>query len=473
MHEQRIDAGRHCCICTKLKPKEELEGQNCCIICCCSGIRPNMKTDTESSLEKIARKSMLRVLLTTPVKIIALISFLALLASTILGLLNYKIDVFQKGEVLPDSYYYHWNEVASSHFNNQPIIQFVTFHPYGYFNDSSSVLELRRKLVEEGESMVSWSDVISNNSYSNKSSGTDFYELIRCYFDTNDLAFVNDIYFDESRSVITASRFYLQSKQITSSKALISLKHKLLSVADEFNDILKGKYHGVDEYLVPVSLDDNFILVFSPEFYQIDDMYRPLWEILIFTGTQLGLLLFLFFLLKPSLTLLVLLLLSYVSMTLSILGASNFMGIYLTQISLIVYIVAACFCVEIIVHIFYAFSQTPGDNKAACLNSLVSNNIQAMFHTIFGLFLGILVLFLVRSYVFVTVFKISLITTVIVILFTLLWIPSILAISGPVDSGMRLESINIYKPGSAPDNDSDKSTEGFVNQSFKLDSKHE
>lgn len=475
IHEQRIDAGRHCCICIKLRTREELEGRNCCIICCCSGSRPNSRTDTESSIEKLTRIIMLRVLLTTPVKIIAFVSLLVLVGSTLFGLVNVNIDVFQKNEVLSTSYFYNWNEIVNEQFKYRPIIQFVTYHPSGYLNDSSSVLELKQKLVDKQQNLLSWSDVYRDKNYPNASSESDLYKSIKNDFLKKEAAFVNDIYFDESRSVITASRFYIQSKDIVSSKELISLKHDLLCIAEKFDDILKDKYQNFNKKFLPISSDTDigFIQVHSPDFFQIDDFLRPLWEILIFTGTQLGILFLLFLLLKPSIRFLLLLLITYILMTMSIFGISNFVGVYLTQVSLIMYLVAGCFCVDIIVHIFYAFSQAPCDNKAGCLNTVLSNSIQSVFHAVFGLFLGILVLFVVHSYVFVTVFRISILTYSICILFTILWIPSVFSIVGPVDSTSQPETISIYRVEKVLDKRQSRGAGGMENPSFEHNSKHE
>ncbi|XP_045205457.2 patched domain-containing protein 3-like [Mercenaria mercenaria] len=448
IHEQRIDAGRHCCICTKLRPREELEGRSCCIICCCSGSRPEKRTDTESSIEKISRKAMLRFLLTTTSKCISLFSYMLLTAFSVWGILNYKVDVLQTNEVLSTSYFHSWNEKHVSFYNETFTIQFVTIHPSGYANDLVTILDFEKKLKSKSflnnQLLLSWNDLYENSSYVNYTSELALSLSVKNKFIPENNVFSRDIRFDQNDSSILASRCYINTKY-TSTMSMISLKKELFDLADEMSDYLEDKYNDIDEHVLPFKTDDKYVSVHSPDFILTDAWKQPLWEYFIFTGTQIGLVICLLFLLKPNLSSLILIPLVYLSMVTCLFGVSRFLGIYLTQVSAIIYMMAGCFFVEVVVHTFYSYFQATGINKAARVNVILGTTSQSLFHAMFGQVLGLLVLFVVRSYVFVTVFRLAILTTGICVIFIILWVPILLSVFGPSATDTKSEILDSYK----------------------------
>ncbi|XP_045205523.2 patched domain-containing protein 3-like [Mercenaria mercenaria] len=449
IHEQRIDAGRHCCICTKLRPREELEGRSCCIICCCSGNRPENRSDTESSIEKIFRKAMLRFLLTTASKSISLISYISLVAFSLWGLVYYKVDVIQRNEVLSSSYFYSWNEKMSSVYQRESIIQFVTIHPRGYVTDRVTISKLERQLQSQSflnaQLLMSWGDLYDNSSYANYTSELALSLLVRNKFIPQNIEFSHDILFERNNSKISASRFYIKTKDISSTLSEISLKKELFDLVDAVDDYQKDIYDDLDEHTLPFSVKDKFVSLHSPDFIFTDAWKQPLWEFLIFTGVQLGLLLFLLFVLKPTLSSPFFIALAYLSMVCFLFGISHFLGTYLTQVSSIIYMLAGCVFIEVVVHTFYSYFQAEGVSKAMRVNAVVSTTTQTLFHAILGQLLGLLVLFVVKSYVFVTVFRIALLTTAIGIMFSILWIPVLLSYFGPSGIDAKSEILDRYK----------------------------
>ncbi|KAL4229458.1 Patched [Mactra antiquata] len=456
LHEHRIDAELHFCCWNKLTPREQLqeEGRNCCVICCCSGKRPENREDTESSMERLARSVMSRYCLTVPMKFAAFLSFLLYLIFFIWGLTLYDIDSVQVNKVLQRSYFSNWDKHWAREFNNESIIQFVAIHPHGYIQNQTIVKDFEKSIKSkpflQTDSFHSWYETYSTSNYKNFSSEQAFLESVETVFTQDNPVFKHDLVVDKIRPRVIASRFYMKTQDLASTKQMMSIKKELRELVKSINDYIEDIQDDNDDDSkdnpFTWQVDDNkFFMVHSPDFLATDWYMLPLWEILKIVGIQFILLFSIILILKPSLCLAVHVTICYFTMVAGIFGLSHFFGVYLTPVPMILYMIAACYCTEVIGHTYYYYMEAVGTNKAARVNSVLSTISQGIFHTIFGQFLGLLVMIVDESYVFVTVCKLTLLTTGACVMFAIFWIPVALSVFGPGEENMPKDSMDVYK----------------------------
>lgn len=457
LHEHRIDAELHFCCWNKLTPREQLqeEGRNCCVICCCSGKRPENREDTESSTERLTRKFMSRYFLTTPMKFIAFLTYLLYFIFFVWGLTLYDIDSVQVNKVLPKSYYSNWDKYWAREFKNESIVQFVAIHPHGYLQNQTIISDFEKSIKSkpfmQSTSFHSWFETYSSGKYKNFTSEQSFLDSVKEEFVPENPIFQHDLVVDKIRPKVIASRFYMKTKHTASTKSMMKIKKELNDMVDDINSYIEDKIGSTDDdesnsYPFTWKVDDDkYFVVHAPDFLATDWYMLPLWEILKITGIQVIILFSLLLILKPSLCLAIHVPICYFSMVAGIFGLSHFFGVYLTPVPMIVYMIAASYCLEVIAHTYYFYMEATGINRASRVNYVLSTISQGIFHTIFGQFLGLLVMIVDESYVFVTVCKLTLITTATCVVYAILWLPTILAFFGPGDENIPSDSIDSYK----------------------------
>ena len=460
LNEHRIDAELHFCCWNKLTPREQLreEGRNCCVICCCSGLPPETREDTESGAERTTRKIMARYILTAPMKFITTLTFLAYLIVVIWGLAKYDFDSVQVNKVLQKSYFSNWDKYWAREYDNTSVIQFITIHPYGYTHNKTIVNEFQKSISTkpflQAESLQSWYETYIVSDYKDFSTEKKFMSSIETKFIPQNPIFKQDLVVDKIRPRVIASRFYMKTKDVPSTKAMRQLKDELSDLVDDVNDYIKDQLSvGKEEDSEEIEADpftwkvddDKHFLVHCPDFLATDWHMLPLWEILVFCSIQLIVFFVLSLILNPSFGLVLQIPFWYVTMVAGIFGISHFVGVYLTPVPMILYMVASCYCAEVIAHTHCAFMDATGVTKGARMNAVLSTISQCIFHTIFGQFLGLLVMLVDDSYVFVTVCQISLITTSTCVIHSIFFMPTMLSFVGPGEEKLPAESVETFR----------------------------
>ncbi|XP_060563425.1 uncharacterized protein LOC132722858 [Ruditapes philippinarum] len=344
LHEHRIDAELHFCCWTKLTPREQLvdEGRNCCVICCCSGKRPETREDTESGPERYSRILMSRFFLTTPMKVFSILSFLVYLVFVIWGLTLYDIDSVQISKVLPRSYFSNWNTYWTREFKNETIIQFVAIHPHGYTQNRTIVRDfeklIKTKSYMKSDSFHSWFETYSSTEYKNLTTEKAFLSSVEKKFIPNNHVFKYDLVVDEIRPRVIASRFYMKTNHVPSTKAMIQIKKDLKKMIKDMNEYAEdvdemNEDNGVvsDSPFTWQVEDGKYFFAHSPDFLATDWYMLPLWEILKIAAIQFALLFCLSLILNPSLGMAIQLPFCYFSMVGGIFGISHFFGVYLPR----------------------------------------------------------------------------------------------------------------------------------------------
>jgi hypothetical protein len=334
----------------------------------------------------------------------------------------------------------------------------------------------------KSDSFHSWFETYSSTEYKNLTTEKAFLSSVEKKFIPNNHVFKYDLVVDEIRPRVIASRFYMKTNHVPSTKAMIQIKKDLKKMIKDMNEYAEdvdemNEDNGVvsDSPFTWQVEDGKYFFAHSPDFLATDWYMLPLWEILKIAAIQFALLFCLSLILNPSLGMAIQLPFCYFSMVGGIFGISHFFGVYLTPVPMIVYMIGCCYSTEVIAHTYYHFMKAEGINRATRMNTVLSTISQAIFHTIFGQFLGLLVLIVDESYVFVTVFQLTIITTGSCVLHAVLWLPTMLALIGPGEDKIPEESLDIYKVelstiSTGEPSRNHQSRSGVTNRAFTRDS---
>ena len=399
-------------------------------------------------MERLARILLSRYILTPVVKALAVILCLCYLGTTIYGLINLQVDSIQPREVKDISYFSHFETVDLNHFPREYTITFTIMKPYDYQNCISNIQEYINKVKQL--------NIIENpthfwfNSYGHSASypmdNSSFTQNLETSFLPNNPIFENDVIMSSDNATVLASRFYMKTASAPSTKQMIILKEKLKKIYLLPNDFEESTYKlkhkkdddddddddsfDDDDYEDMLE-DNNIILANSPDFIHTDSYRLPLKEIIRIAAGYLATSCFFTLLFVPHPCLPFHMGIMFVSFLLGIIGISYFLGIYLTPVSMIVIMIGCGYGIEVIVHSYYGYMTSNGTDRGSRTHTILSTTSPILFHTNFASFLGLLVLLVVQSYVFQTVFKLLEISLALCVLYAVFFIPVALTFTGP------------------------------------------
>ncbi|XP_045199577.2 patched domain-containing protein 3-like [Mercenaria mercenaria] len=441
IHERRIDAGRHYCICTKLKSRD-LTG-NCCFLCCCTGSKPIRRSDTESKLQTNSGKGLFHLMSTASMQFIAVVSCIAVIAFAILGLMNnFYCDVIQANEVLPGSYFYDWNEMTEGSFEKESTVQIAIAHPFGYTNDRALVSDLVNTITSTSslktKSLLCWQAFVNKNDTEPFNSEAVLVRSVRSQLIQKYPFTADDIVFDDLKNKIVASRIYIKVGNISSTSSIAKVQTELNEISFQFNRILQDKHKNLG--LKSVFPKDKFVIVYSPDFLFTDGYMRPLLEMIVFLAVQCSLLFLLSILFSRSICQALATPFCYVSMVTCIAGLSSYFSIYLCQVSMLFYTISGCYCVEVLVQSGISVPNGSSQNMQDSFNRILNTVVQSLLHAMVGQFIAIFLLLLAESFFFVTVFRLTITTTGVCIITSILWLPKLMSHSAKCNSTVDTNS---------------------------------
>ncbi|XP_033734656.1 patched domain-containing protein 3-like [Pecten maximus] len=134
INERRMTRNDHCGTCRPIKPREELrtEGKSIIHAFCCGGQPPKTRRDNESPLEKYP-KLLFQYLVRNPIAKVAIIMlFIAYIAATVYGIMNFKRGLLLSNLVTKDSYFYTHSKILEGHFTTEVTIGFTVTSTQNY-----------------------------------------------------------------------------------------------------------------------------------------------------------------------------------------------------------------------------------------------------------------------------------------------------------------------------------------------------
>nr|XP_053643838.1 patched domain-containing protein 3-like [Cherax quadricarinatus]XP_053643839.1 patched domain-containing protein 3-like [Cherax quadricarinatus] len=422
---------RHGLVCLKIKPKSEAVDAGCCYrVLCTGGISENdpwnQKDNKDHIIMVFFRDYFARILNIPLVKAIVIIVFMLYLAVACWGCTTLNEGLERRRLSRDDSYSVLFYEREDKYFREFPYrIQVVITGDVEYSDPKTQeeLLVLLKKFESTKYSgspiyteswLRAWLGFVKRNQEFlgfNITSEEDFCtQLKELYLSGPANAFAADVRFNEEGTRIIASRFIIQSYNVTDGNADKDMMQEFRKVA----------------------LDSKFnVTVFNPYFIFFDQftMVRITSVEAICVSAVIMMFVSLIFIPNPLCSLWVVF--SITSVEIGVVGYMAFWNVSLDSISMINLIMCIGFSVDFSAHISHAYlvseGETPDERVKDCLYTLGLPILQGGCSTI----LGVTALVLAPSYIFVTFFKTVFLVIFLGVLHGIILLPVLLSLMGP------------------------------------------
>ncbi|XP_072432118.1 patched domain-containing protein 3-like [Chiloscyllium punctatum] len=395
LNGRREASNRHWLTFRKVKSDQEPEDSKCYSMCCVGGA---YNSETGAELEHpvyfFFKKYYGPWLTNIWTKALVVVLYIGYLAVSIYGCINIKEGIDLRNLAFDGSYVIKFYDDQSAFFSKYgPRVMVAVTKPVEYWNSTvqdeleTCMSRLENNSYVDPELSESWLRVyiaISKQMLIDIQEKSAFLENLSTLFHVVP-AFEHDIRFSESKQRIDASRFFIQTINVSTPVAEKNMLIELRKMAQECQIPLLV-YHPAfiyfDQYLVIVSNTIQNIVVAA------------------------GVMLIIALLLIPNPICSIWVTFSTASVLVAVAGFMTFWGVNLDSISMINLVICIGFSVDFSAHISYAFvssdRETANERSIDALYSLGYPIIQGALSTI----LGVVVLAAAASYIFRTFFKI-------------------------------------------------------------------
>ena len=447
IHEQRIDAHRHFCTCHEIQPRSEAAStKSCCFLWCCTGEKPTAKISTSSKIERVTRKLLSNCVLLRYTKWPVMFFFLVFMGLSIWQVVSFKVSIFRPEDIASDSYFRKFDAVNKQIF---PSNFYVSFSVPGYVlrreTAVNDILNIESKIkinqYIDPASLISWCDEYVNAVNNTLPSDSSLMESVTSFLSLNP-TYQNDFAYDGNGNILY-SRFYARSLDVHSVTDIRNLKESLLreNEISDSNDNLENNIRLSQETAKAATPDGkggdkDLLTIYAPIFLYTDKYFKPLIESIIHISVLVCVNVFLMTLVGPHPRSLGIIAASFASSVLGLFGFMSVFNVELTPFSMIIAELGTCYMVDTNTHIMYSFYNKAGIDRWLRAHDMLSTTSVMLFNTTLASFLGMLVLFAVKSYVFLTVMKIIMTTTAICCIYACLVLPITLSTLGPKDENI-------------------------------------
>ena len=392
-----------------------------CFLCCCTGDRTKAGENTSSSMETLSRKLVSYCVLQPWFKMLVLPLFVALTGLSIWQTCSFTIGDYKPGLLTSNSYYSKFAVVNDRVFKSDVYATFVIpgFILYNDLNATKEISFLKENLsLNENvdlSSFIAWTDAYEN-FLSISSPSNDTFDNSISQFLSSYPQFKKDFAFDKGGTIIS-TRVYVKSRNVRNLEDIRLLKTSLLK----------------DRYISESSAEiEHRITLYSPMFIFVDKHTRPLIESLIQIGVLVLSNIILTTLVCPHVRMFAIQLFSFGTTVTGIFGLMAVFSIEMTSFSMIIIVFGMCYIASINTHIVYSFYVTEGIDRQSRAYTVLSTTSISYFNIIIASVLGLLILLLIKSYIFVTVMHVLIINLVLGFIQAVLIYPVTISLFGPV-----------------------------------------
>ena len=461
IHEKRIDDNRHFCTCQPVQTFEEAkaEGRTKCFLCCCTRREPDDIKDNSSGIETLTRSFLSRIVLTIWAKIVIILLCIAFVIVSVWLLCSYVftsdfVNIFKPEFISKQSYYSNFYQVESKAFTSDFFVTFTVHGRYVLSDDTSTVRsQISNIPYIENSSEMFWYASFKLDPYFNNSKILN--KTVLSAFLNKYPHFSDDVTFDEDGSLLYY-RFYFKTIDIRTSNDVIRLKENILKISSISEsswclDRTKSK-----------SKSKPFVAVYSPNFLLTDRKMRPIIEYFIMVGVQFVCCFCLVSVICSHLLASVHFVVWFTTVHVGMFAGMALLGLTMNPVTMIAAVLGSCYSIDVLVHSIISFSKQVGLDRRSRASDVMSSVSVILFNTSLAGCVGLLVIFLENSYVFISVMKVLLICTSVCFLHCGFFIPIGLSFFGPRDENIpdknSMTCINLGISSSYPSLVGDKET---------------
>lgn len=449
LHERRVAANRHCITCSPIEfPTENNQSDSTATRVCCTGSPAKSRNEQESMFEKIPRLVIPRMIINVPAKVLIFISYLAYLGFAIFGVTHLHQGLILQNLVSDSSYYYQFSQWDFDYFPSNFPISFVIPNHQNYssihvLDKLDSILKLARNYIDiEDTYELNWLTSYQNSTFFANKTENDFTTGLHRFLN-NSKVFKNDVVFNPTPNQIEASRFFVMSNNIKDSYTQGKLMLQMREIAS--NSVIP-------------------CFAYSPSFIFFEQYVAVLPSTLQTVGIAVAAVFVVACVLMPNPFLIICIAMSLASIITGVLGFMHFWGLSLSSITMIHVIMSVGFSVDFSAHICHAFLTSEGRDRNARVCKALEMTAGPIFNSAFSSIVGIIMLILSESYVFISFFRVMLLVILFGLFHGLFVLPIVFSLVGPtkpMKGNVRLFTNNIQNHK--------KEKTGTYNRGFELD----
>ncbi|XP_078674233.1 patched domain-containing protein 3-like [Branchiostoma floridae x Branchiostoma belcheri] len=409
---RRERANRHCLTCRPVLPQSQARHKSAAYrLCCAAGVsRQKGAFDNPSSkgfnqdpvLNRLLYTNLVPFILKPSSKVVIFLLYAAYLGVAIWGCFQIRIGLQHQRTVADDSYVRGYFDADETHFQKYGRkVDVFTTEPQEYWKTEvqQAVLD-KLKAFDRSQYFYDTSDTAEVwlrdylrflNRTGNSRAATDktsfLWILISQFLPTVGRQYYRSVNFTENYNVISASRFFVIPKDVTTSHA----SERGEAMMTEARRIAEGEPVIMRAYSVDFFLSDQLALI-PPSALQT-------------AGIALAIMFAVCFLMIPHCVAAFLTTFALVSITAGLVGYMTLWEVNLDVISVIAILMCIGFSVDFFAHITYAYvtskAETPEDKLTDAVRGVGMPMLQSSLSTI----LGMLVLAFFPAYIFQALFK--------------------------------------------------------------------
>lgn len=384
LNEKRTLQRRHFLCCIKIDENKDMTNSSLRRYFC-AGFIPKRREELESDLEKYPKQFIICVVLKHYLgKLFIFVLFIAYLGFSLFGTVQLQQGLSLYNLVSEESHFYKYSLLDEQFFKTEPVIMLSVNGEYNYssqniqtmIKDILTTAKNDENIDEQFE--ISWLESYKHSTYYDRKSFKHFLNGLRNY--TREFAdFSNDIVFNDDFSRIMSARFYIKSKDLTSTKAQGLLMSRLRKLSGNA---------------------DLSCFFYSPAFI-FYEQYVEIWPSTFQTvGTALGVMIVVTVIFMPNPLMVFVVFVTLISILLGIFGFLYFWGLTLSSITMIHLVMSVGFSVDFSVHICHAFLAVRSEKQADALTSALNKVGGPIINAAFSSLLGIAMLGFSKSYIF-------------------------------------------------------------------------
>ncbi|XP_033753309.1 patched domain-containing protein 3-like [Pecten maximus] len=417
LQERRVAENRHCITCVPIEFPDEKNNQSESVAkrICCTGSPPKSRNEQESMLEKIPRLVIPRMIVNLPAKFITIMLYLAYLAFSVLGVTRLHQGLNLQNLVSDSSYYYQFSKWDFDYFPLNFPVSFVVPSYQNYSSgrvsdDIDSLLTTANRHIDIEDSYeLNWLKSYQNSIYFTNTSEKAFVNGLRDFLNTTTV-FRNDVVFNHANDRIEACRFHVFSKSIKDSYTQGKLMLQMREIASSS--------------IIPC-------FAYSPVFIFFEQYVAVVPSTLQTVGIAVAAVFVVACLMMPNPFLILCIALSLASIITGVLGFMHFWGLSLSSITMIHVIMSVGFSVDFSAHICHAFLTSEGQDRNARVCKALEITAGPIFNSAVSSIVGIVMLTLSESYVFISFFRVMLLVILFGFFHGMFVLPVIFSLIGP------------------------------------------
>lgn len=416
LHQRRVDQKQHSYTCKATKPRDHLrkEGRSSCYIACCSGEKPNSRSDMESILETYPKRFVQFVVKNNISRLIVLVLYVVYLVFSIIGAMGLRQSTKYSDLALVGSNYYTANVWDYENYPLELPFQIVFQKSLSYEDVQTRaaidtmIQKLKNSSLVREDMEINWLSSFQH-FYGDSVAQDSFYQLAQQFISATNI-FKDDVVFSSDNSSIISSRIYLFSRNVRTSELQA--------------DFILNVRQIVDSSGLPCT-------VYTPLFMFCEQYVNMISSALQTVGTAVSAMFVITCFFMPHPLIILIVTTSMLSILTGVFGFIKLWGLDISVVTMIELVISVGFSVDFSAHICHAYLSSPSRDRPSRVREAIDLAGGPIINGACSTVIGLSLLASSNSFIFQSFFKVLFLVVLFGLLHGVIIIPIVLTYIGP------------------------------------------